>query len=212
MAPRYIFPSFIAPAAALAAVMVAVLAAPVARAGDYYSYGGYGGGSYGGSYYGGGHGGFYGGGNYGGHHHHYTPPPPPAPQPVVQQTTASTNTSRRYYYPVHATTGNYNFRTAGSGWDSRTGYEGAYAPTNSPHRSDWEAYLLRLQRQSRQQQQVESPQPRILSFFGGAAPASNDPCGNYLRAPAGCRNSTTRYDPIRYVEVRYIPEVSGAFR
>lgn len=112
-------------------------------------------------------------------------------------TTASSSSSERlYHYRSTATGGRYNFRTAGSSWDSRTGYSGAQTTVERQHRSAWEAYLLRLQREAN----------------ADNTPANSGVCGNYLRAPAHCRDTTTRYDPVRYVEIKYVPEVSGAYR
>lgn len=208
----------------LAALLVAAfgMAAPAHADGYGYSfygsrggyYAGYSGGHSSGGYgYGGGrsYSGGYGSGGYGGYYrpssshsrsysggkssYYRTPSYNRTPTQQVRTTSYSSG-EKRYYYRARSSTGDYNFRTAGARWDSRTGYTGANTSISRPHRSDWEAYLERLQRQS----------DNSVSYDDITL------CGNYLRAPAACRNTTTRYDPVRYVEVRYIPEVSGAYR
>lgn len=138
------------------------------------------------------------GGYYGGHGsgHSYSNPGPYYNKNISRSTGSSSGGEKRYYYRAYATGGNYPFSFFRRGNDSRNGYSGPNTTISNPHRSDWEAYLLRLQRQANQR----------------AANDNSDLCGNYLRAPAACRTTTTRYDPVRYVEVKYIPEVDGAYR
>lgn len=88
---------------------------------------------------------------------------------------------------------------SGGGWY----YGGAEAPTSHQHRASWEQYQRALHRKP------------TRSFFSGLTLQNtwasrqyiawtghypkgfaNSPCGNYQRAPVGCRATTTRYNPI----------------
>lgn len=93
---------------------------------------------------------------------------------------------------------------SGSSWN----YGGPNGGTETPHRASWQAY-----KRAKQQQNMANISPaggpawnihlqntwasRQYVAWTGHYPRgfSNVPCGNYQRAPAGCRATTTPYNP-----------------